>query len=258
MKTVLSAEFVLTDVGVVGGRTMLVLHGGGGPQTVAPLVGHFSRSFHVLAPTHPGWEHTHRSEELDSVATLATAYLELLVQMGEKSVIIVGSSIGAWIALEMAIQAGTDERYERVVGAVVDLDGVGAVVEGEQIADFFSLTPRALAELAWHDPALGYRDPASFSDEQRAAAKSNGDAMAAIAGRAMSDPTLLARLQSVEVPTLVLFGESDRIVTPAYGRAVAASIPGAQYATVPAAGHLPHLENPQATMDLLDSFIRGV
>lgn len=258
MNTDLLADLVLSDVGEAGARTAFVLHGGGGPQTVLPLVAHLSHSFRVLAPTHPGWENTHRAERLNSVAALAAAYLELLSQRGCEGVVLVGSSIGGWIALEMAIQAANDARYASVVGAVVDLDGVGAVVEGEHIADFFSLAPRELAELAWHNPELGFRDPATFTDEQRAAMQGNAAAMEVIAGRAMNDPTLLARLSSIEVPTRVLFGESDRIVTPAYGRAVAAAIPGAEYATVPAAGHLPHLENPEATWPLIDRFLQGV
>lgn len=165
-----------------------------------------------------------------------------------------GSSIGGWIALEMAIRAASDERYAGIIGAVIDIDGVGAVVDGEPIADFFSLSPRQLAEFAWHDPDRGFIDPASLTDGQRAVQQSNGRTMAAIAGRSMSDPDLLARLGELEVPVLVLFGASDRVVTPAYGRAVATAIPTAEFAVVPEAGHLPHLENPAATWPLIDAF----
>ncbi|WP_267420580.1 MULTISPECIES: alpha/beta fold hydrolase [unclassified Curtobacterium] len=239
-------------------RVALVLHGGGGPQTVAPVVGHLAPAFHVLAPTHPGWNGTSRPADIDSVAALATAYLDRLLADGVQDAVLVGSSIGGWIALEMAVQAAADDRYAGVVGAVVDIDGVGAVVEGEPIADFFALDARGLAEVAWHDPQRGYRDPAGFTDEQRAVQRSNGAAMAAVAGRGMSDPTLLARLGGVRVPTLVVAGASDRVVTPAYGRAVAAAVPGAEFAEVPAAGHLPHLEAPEATWAVVDPFLRRV
>jgi pimeloyl-ACP methyl ester carboxylesterase len=85
--------------------------------------------------------------------------------------------------------------------------------------------------------------------------RSNGETMAVIAGREMSDPTLLGRLGAVAVPTLVVYGASDRVVTPAYGRAVGRAIPGALFAEVPAAGHLPHLENPDATWAAIDPFL---
>lgn len=143
-----------------------------------------------------------------------------------------------------------------MVGAVVDIDGVGAVIEGEPIADFFALDARGLAEVAWHDPDRGFVDPTALADQQRAVQQSNGATMIAVAGRTMSDPILMERLASVAVPTLIVFGESGRVVTPAYGRRVAAAVPRATFAEVPEAGHLPHLENPDATWRVLDPFLR--
>ena len=258
MTPTLPHDLPLPESGAAGGRTALVLHGGGGPQTVAPIVGHLSATMRVLAPTHPGWDGSGRPDDIASIAGLAAAYLARLVERGERDVAVVGSSIGGWIALEMAVQASTDERYEGVLGAVVDIDGVGAVVEGEPIADFFALDTRGLAEAAWHDPERGYLDPAGFTDAQRAIQRSNGETMAVVAGRGMSDPTLLGRLGAVAVPTLVVFGASDRIVTPAYGRAVASAIPDATFAVVAEAGHLPHLEAPEATWAVVDPFVDGL
>ncbi|MGW1272408.1 alpha/beta fold hydrolase, partial [Streptomyces sp. NPDC002491] len=59
---------------------------------------------------------------------------------------------------------------------------------------------------------------------------------------------------AVEAPTLVLWGESDRIATPAYGKEYAASFGNARFETVAEAGHLPHLEQPARTFALLDAF----
>lgn len=252
----LPADLVVTEAGSADARTVLVLHGGGGPRTVAPIVAHLAPSFHVLAPTHPGWDGTSRPDDIDSVRALAAAYLDRLHDDGLRDVVLIGSSIGGWLALEIALLAASDRRTAGIVAAVVDVDGVGAVVEDEPIADFFSLTPRQLAEAAWHDPERGYTDPATVSDEQRAVQQANGRTMAVVAGPSMSDPDLVDRVRELHVPTLVLFGESDRIVTPAHGRAVAAAIPGAEFAVVPEAGHLPHLENPAATWALLDPFLQ--
>ncbi|RFA14980.1 alpha/beta hydrolase [Subtercola boreus] len=258
MITFLPADLPVVYAGDPNMRTALVLHGGGGPQTVASIVGHLAETMRVIAPTHPGWNGTLRPDGIASVADLASAYLERLLDSGEGDVVVIGSSIGGWVALEMAIQSAADVRYAGLIGAVIDIDGVGAVVEGEPIADFFALDARGLAEAAWHDPERGYLDPAGFSSEQRAIQQSNGQTMAAIAGRGMSDPTLLGRLGTVTVPTLVVFGASDRIATPAYGRSVAEAIPGALFAEVPAAGHLPHLEAPEVTWQIIDQFLQRV
>jgi pimeloyl-ACP methyl ester carboxylesterase len=139
MTSLLPADLPVFEAGDPNARTALVLHGGGGPQTVAPIVGHLASTIHALAPTHPGWNGTDRPEAIASVADLAAAYLERLLDHGERDVVVVGSSIGGWIALEMAIQSAAEERYAGLIGAVVDIDGVGAVVEGEPIADFFAL-----------------------------------------------------------------------------------------------------------------------
>jgi pimeloyl-ACP methyl ester carboxylesterase len=198
------------------------------------------------------------------VAQLAEDYLEVLAvdaeQRSERGVALVGSSIGGWIALATAVQAAAapaGSRFAGLVSSVVLIDSVGVEVAGEPIADFFSLSPRQLAEVAWHDADRGFIDPASFSDEQRAVLAGNGRAMAAIAGRGMSDPTLLSRLAAIAVPTLVVWGASDGVVTPAYGRALAAAVPGAEFALVENAGHLPHLEAPAATFEVVDQFLLG-
>ena len=79
--------------------------------------------------------------------------------------------------------------------------------------------------------------------------------MAAIAGAGMGDPGLLGRLGAVRVPTLMVWGASDRIVTPAYGQAVARAVPGARFVEIPEAGHLPQLEAPDATWAAIDPFL---
>ncbi|MGQ4465753.1 alpha/beta hydrolase, partial [Streptomyces violaceoruber] len=63
-------------------RTALVLHGGGGPRTVAPLVGHLAATMHAFAPTHPGWEGTTRPDSIASVPQLGAAYLARLCEIG--------------------------------------------------------------------------------------------------------------------------------------------------------------------------------
>jgi pimeloyl-ACP methyl ester carboxylesterase len=253
-------EFVsrasVVEAGEVGRPLALVLHGGGGPRTVAPLVGHLSAGRRVLSPTHPGWEGTALPEALTSVAQLAGDYLELLAEEpGVGGATVVGSSIGGWIALEMAVQTAADKRFAGLIGSVIVIDSVGVDVAGEPIADFFSLNPQQLAERAWHDPSLGFMDPAGFSDEQRAVLAGNGRAMKAITGSGMADPTLLSRLEAVNVPTLVVWGASDRVVTPEYGRELAAAVPGARFAEVEQAGHLPHLEQPAATFGVIERFL---
>jgi pimeloyl-ACP methyl ester carboxylesterase len=71
-------------------------------------------------------------------------------------------------------------------------------------------------------------------------------------GPAMADPTLAARLGELDVPVHVIWGESDRIADPQYGKAYAAAIPQSTYTLLPHTGHLPQLETPEAVLDALD------
>jgi len=69
--------------------------------------------------------------------------------------------------------------------------------------------------------------------------------------QAMADPTLVARLSGITVPTLVLWGESDRIVEPIYGQVYAAAIPGARFEILPGTGHVPQIETPELVIEAI-------
>lgn len=69
------------------------------------------------------------------------------------------------------------------------------------------------------------------------------------------NPKLPRRLHRIDVPTLLLWGESDRIVTPAYGRAYAELIPGARFELIAAAGHAPQIEQPEAFVKRVVQFL---
>ena len=75
---------------------------------------------------------------------------------------------------------------------------------------------------------------------------------------AMADSGLARRLGAVTKPTLVVWGESDRIADPDYGRAMAGAIPHAQFLLLPAAGHLPQIEQPSALMDVVWKFAQTI
>ncbi|MGH6981178.1 MAG: alpha/beta fold hydrolase [Stellaceae bacterium] len=70
----------------------------------------------------------------------------------------------------------------------------------------------------------------------------------------MNNPKLKGRLHRIQIPALILWGDSDRIVTTDYGRRFAELIPGAAFDLVPGAGHFPHIEQPLAAADKIAAF----
>ena len=229
-----------------GHRPVLLLHGGAGPDSVTgfgeALATRFP--FRVLSPVYPGFAGTERPGWLDSIGKLADVWRALLEELGLTDVIVAGSSIGGWVAAELTLAA--PERVARLV--LIDPAGLDSA--DHPVADFFSLTPDQLAELSWANPEGHRLDPAAMPPAQRAVLAGNRDALLAYGGRSMTDPALAARLGGITAATLVIWGEADRIVTPAYGKEYAAAIPGATFTVVPAAGHLPQLENPEAVLAL--------
>ncbi|WP_329546535.1 alpha/beta hydrolase [Streptomyces sp. NBC_01356] len=241
----------LTESGPHGGRTALVLHGGSGPDSVRGIAAHLARRMRVVVPTHPGWNGTERPDWFTGIGDMAAAYLDLLRDEGHRDVLVVGSSLGGWTGAEMAVR---DEGG--LIAGLVLVNSVGVAVPGEPIRDIFGLEPGEIPAYSFHDPARFAVDPATVTQEQVAAQKANMATVRALAGDPyMHDPTLLDRLGRVRIPALVLWGESDRIVTPAYGRALAAALPGGRFVTVPEAGHLPHLEQPAASFAALDAYL---
>src|SRR4051812_22285383 len=91
-------EVSVTDRG--HGRPFLLLHGGGGPQTVAGFGELLAGAHRVISPVHPGFGGTVRPDGFTSVAGLAELYAALLAELDLTDVTVVGNSIGGWIAAE--------------------------------------------------------------------------------------------------------------------------------------------------------------
>ncbi|GIG59714.1 alpha/beta hydrolase [Longispora fulva] len=234
----------LTDTD--NGRPTLLLHGGAGPRSVAGLGGLLAPD-RVLVPTHPGFAGTDRPKWLSSIQALAGIYQDLLDELDLADVLVIGSSIGGWIAAELALR-----HSDRVTGLVL-INATGIEVPGQPVADIFGLSLAELADLSYHEPDRYRIDESTFTAEQREELAGNRATLTTYAGD-MTDPTLLDRLAGITVPTLVAWGASDQICTPTYGRAYAAAIPDAHFALIDRAGHLPQIEQPQALLDLIHSF----
>ena len=232
------------------GRPFLLLHGGGGPQTVAGFAELLATKepARVITPTHPGFDGTPRPDGLAGMAGLAALYRDLLDRLGLDDVTVIGNSIGGWIAAELALLGSP-----RISGLVL-VDGVGIEVEGHPVTDISPLSLDELARLSYHDPAAFRIDPAAMTDAQRAGMAANRAALQVYAGARMADPGLRGRLAAIACPALVVWGDADRIVDPGYGRAYAAAIPGAWFELLAETGHLPQLESPELLLRAVWAF----
>jgi pimeloyl-ACP methyl ester carboxylesterase len=230
------------------GRPVLLLHGGGGPPSMGPLPSALAEDFAVMTPVHPGFAGTPRPEWFTGIDDIALSYLQLLEHRDLRDVLVIGSSIGGWIASEMAVR-----EHQRITGTVL-LNAVGITVDGIELADFFSLTPQQLIAYSFHDPAAA-PDPTQLPPQARDIQAANAATLAVYAREPyMHDPKLRRRLALVPTPVAVIWGQSDQIALEAYGRAYAASFPNARFEPIPNAGHLPHLEQPDQVLGAIHRF----
>jgi pimeloyl-ACP methyl ester carboxylesterase len=233
------------------GRPFLLLHGGGGPFTVAGFAERLGGTpdARVLTPTHPGFGGTPRPESLGTIAGLAALYAALLEQLDLHDVTVVGNSIGGWITAELALLGSPR------VGRVVLVGAVGIVVDGHPVADPFAISLPELIERSYYNPAAFAINPATLTDAQRAGAAANRAALAVYGGQpSAGDATLRGRLAKVAVPALVVWGEADRIGDVEYGRAYAAAIPRAEFTLLAKTGHMPQVETPELLLRAILDF----
>ena len=232
------------------GKPLLFLHGPDGIGDSGPFLSALGRDYEVFAPDHPGFGATACPEWMDDISDLAYFYLDVLAKLDLAGVRVVGHSLGGWIALEAAIRDASRMHDLTLVAPA------GIHVKGHSKADIFMIDPDEQARMSYVDPALGE------AAAERAAAEKYADE--AIANRIAAarfcwnprffNPRLSRWLRRISIPTLIIWGESDRIFPPEHGPALRDLIPGATLRMVGDCGHLPHVESSEQTLDFIRSF----
>jgi pimeloyl-ACP methyl ester carboxylesterase len=167
-------------------------------------------------------------------------------------VTVIGFSMGGWLAAEIAVKSTAR------IARLILVDAVGIKISDRNtrdIADIFATGATEMNRLAYYDPSSA-PDIAALPDDALEIVARNREASALYLWEPYAhNPKLTRRLHRINVPALLLWGESDGIVTPAYGRAFAERIPGARFEVIPKAGHVPQLEQPEAFVKHVADFI---
>lgn len=237
------------------GRPILFLHPHIGLDPCAPVLDLLADGGRLIAPSHPGFGHSERPAGVTTLDDLAYFYLDLMDALDLRDALVVGVSLGAWIAAAIAVKSTA--RMARLVLA----NPVGIKVgdrETRDIADIFALTEPEYLDIAYCDPNVGRRDYAALPEGEVLAAARAREATARFAWSPyFHNPRLKSRLHRIRIPTLFLWGTHDRMLSEAYGRAYCAMIPGARFELIERAGHFPHQEQPTVFAEKVLAFAAG-
>lgn len=251
---------VETEVEIAGsGPPVVYLHGPWGLRVDRAFVARLAETNTVFAPRFPG---TSKGNEeavhaLDSWLDLIVYHGELIDRLALDAPPFVGHSVGGLVAAEFAAAA------PRSVGRLVLIDPVGLWRDDLPVRNWMVLNDSE-------------RRPSLFADPDGAAAatffavpKDPAERIEALAQMIWAqactgkfvwpipDRGLKQRMHRIAAPTLVVWGKADRIIAPDYAQEFATRIAGAQVALIDRAGHLSHLEQPDAVAKAVQAFLRG-
>jgi pimeloyl-ACP methyl ester carboxylesterase len=232
------------------GPPLVYLHGARGGGVWHPFMERLARRFEVIAPEHPGFGRSDTPDWFDNIHDVAYFYLSLMRELGLRDAHLVGSSLGGWIAAEVAVRS-----TERLASLAL-IGSAGIQVKGVPRPDTFLWTEEEAARNLFHDPALAERALAGEPDEAEVERRlKNRFAVARLAwAPRFFDPHLSKWLHRIDVPTLVLWGREDRLIPPAHAERFAALIPGARLELFENCGHLPQIERAEAFCRMFEEF----
>ena len=252
MERITIGEISLEALTAGAGPPLLFLHGGDYFPQNRGFIEKLARRWRVIAPRHPGFGRSERPDEFRSVNDLAYLYLDLLEQQDLNDVMLLGSSFGGWIALEMSIRS-----IERI-GRLVLIDALGVKFGGREardIADVYALPESERLRRTFFDPARAAPDYTRLDDDEAKMIARDRQATALYGWKPyMHNPGLRQWLHRVRVPTLLAWGEHDGIVTLDYGEKLCAALPDARLERIRKAGHYPHIERPDEVTDAIERF----
>lgn len=237
------------------GQAVLYLHGSGDLGTWMPALDLLARRYRVIRPDLPGFNHSQPRDDIESVHDLAYWAWDLIDALDLDTVRVVGSSLGGWLAADLATIEPSRLSHLVLVGAA------GLRPAGGFGTDVFVLSPPEVLARAYHqdevrrrlaaEAATGEDDPGRLLLMLR-----NRAATARLAWNPyFHDPRLASRLHRIRARTLLVWGENDQLMPVACGRRYAGLIRSASLRVIPGCGHLPQVERTDQFAELTIPFL---
>ena len=234
------------------GRPLVFLHGAGGVDADLGFLDALSARFHVYAPLVPGYGDSEECTELRDMLDFTLHTWDVVEALGVTDPVLVGFSMGGMIAGEMAAIAPHD------VSRLALIAPAGLWLDAHPIADIFAMMPYDLPKYLFYDVEAGAKaltagmdlsDPKflqGFLVQNARQLGAAGKILFPIPERGLAD-----RLYRIRARTLLIWGESDKLIPPVYALEFQKAIAGAELKMIPQAGHLVGFEKPREVVDAL-------
>ena len=234
------------------GKPLVFLHGAGGFIPTDTFLDKLSAKYHVYAPLLPGYGDSEECPTLRDMLDFTLHTLDVVEALGLKDPVLVGHSMGGMIAAEMASIAHNDFTRLGLIASA------GLWMDQHPIPDLFAMLPYEMPPYLFHDVEAGTKlmtaGVALDNPEWLKAFLVQNARQMGMAGKILfpiPERGLSERLYRIKAKTLIVWGASDKLIPLIYGEAFKKAIKGAQLTTIPKAGHLVPLEQPDELVSAL-------
>jgi pimeloyl-ACP methyl ester carboxylesterase len=236
------------------GPDLVFLHAAGGLTAEDPFLNALAEKHRVYAPLIPGYGDSEEAPDIRDMLDFTLHTWDVVEALGLKDPILVGHSMGGMIAAEMAAVAPNE------VSRLALIAPAGLWDDDHPVADLFSTLPFEMPALLFHDAAAGaailtagrnVEDPGFLQAYLVTNARQLG-----MAGRILfpiPERGLHQRLYRIKARTVIVWGDSDRLIPPIYAHAFKKGIADARLVSIPEAGHMVTLEKTAAVVEAIST-----
>jgi pimeloyl-ACP methyl ester carboxylesterase len=236
------------------GEPLLVLHGAGGNPGWLPYHQALSQQFAVYAPSHPGYDQSSRPDWISTMNDMAHFYRQFIEALDLAPVHLLGSSMGGWLAAEIAAMCPA------YVKSLVLVDAAGIKPEVGEIAEILMVSQDVVKKLRFYDPTQvpDYDTVVNrqLTPEEEAVQWRNREMTSRLCWKPyFHNPKLPAYLRGVKVPTLIVWGKYDAIIPLNCGELYQQALSNSRLHVIDRCGHSPALEKPQEFLQVVQDFL---
>lgn len=225
------------------GPDLLFLHGAGGTSEADPFLNALAEKYHVCAPLLPGYGASDECPEIRDMLDVTLHTYDVMDALGMRKPLLAGHSMGGMIAAEMAAIAPNEiEKLCLICPA-------GLWLDAHPIPDIFAMLPYELPAVLFHDAEAGGKLMTAGLDfsniEFLKTFLIQNARQLGMAGKILfpiPDRGLRQRLYRITARTLLIWGDSDRLITPRYAQEFKKLIANSELVSIAEAGHMLPIE----------------